>query len=311
MSEPVFVSAGTVREALAALVEAGGEGRLLAGGTNLLVDYRHGKHRPRVLIDITRIEALQGWRDAGRARTFGSLVTYHQLVEATDLGPELACLRDGAIIVGGPPIRFRGTVGGNLADASPAADIVPPFMALGADIAVDGPRGARTMPLTAFCTGYRQTALEPDEIITALRVPLAGPGCGSAFHKFGNRDADAIAVVSAAAWITLQDGHIADARVALGSVAPTVVRAPHVESALRGRPTHPAAIGEAAAQVVSDISPIADIRATAEYRHALAPILTRRAVSDAVARATAGVGGQGSGVGPVGPGFIPGRGGPA
>jgi carbon-monoxide dehydrogenase medium subunit len=290
VSEPAFVSATSVPEALAFLAEAGAEGKLLAGGTNLLVDYRHGKHRPRVLIDITRIKALQGWRDATSIRTYGALVTYHQLVEAADLGAELACLSDGAIVVGGPPIRFRGTVAGNIADASPAADIVPPFMVLAGEVTLDSLRGARRVLLRDFFTAYRRTVLAPDELITGIRVPLAGPGSGSAFHKFGNRDADAIAVVSTAAWVRVADGHIAEARVALGSVAPTVVRAPHVEAALRGRPTDPAAIGDAAAQVLADISPISDIRASAEYRRVLAPTLTRRAVLDAVARATGGIG---------------------
>ncbi len=300
MSVPAFASAVTVAQAVALLAEAGPEARLLAGGTNLLADYRQGKHRPRLLVDITRVAALHGWRDAGGVRTFGPLVTCHELIEA-DLGPELACLRDGAIVFGGPPIRFRATVGGNIADASPAADLVPPFMALGAEVTCEGPGGPRTIPLTAFFLGYRHTALAAGELIAAIRVPLAGPGSGSAFHKFGNREADAIAVVSAAAWVKLQDGHIADARVALGSVAPTVVRAPHVEAALRGRSADPAAIREAAQQVLADISPISDLRGSAAYRRALAPILARRAVLDAIARATtntgSGIGGRGSGKG--------------
>jgi carbon-monoxide dehydrogenase medium subunit len=158
-------------------------------------------------------------------------------------------------------------------------------MALGAEITCEGRGGSRTIPLMAFFLGYRRTALTPDEIIIEIRVPLAGPGSGSAFHKFGNREADAIAVVSAAAWVSLRDGHIAEARVALGSVAPTVVRAPHVEAALRGRPADGAAMAEASDRVLADISPISDIRGSADYRRALAPILTRRALLDAIARA--------------------------
>ena len=297
--DPAFVAPATVAEAIALLADAGPEARLLAGGTNLLADYRHSTHRPRLIVDITRISTLQSWTRAEGAWTLGPLLTVDRFIEAADLDPEVSCLRDAAALFGGPPIRFRATVGGNIADASPAADLVPPLMALGAEVALEGPGGSRTVPLTTFFTAYRRTALAPDEVIVRIRVPLAGKGTGSAFHKFGNREADAIAVVSAAAWIRLENGHIADARVALGSVAPTVIRAPHVEAALRGRPAEAAAIEEAARQVAADVTPISDIRASAEYRRALAPVLLRRALLDAARRATInlGAGGRGSGFG--------------
>lgn len=282
-----FAQPATMGEALDLLARHAEGASVLAGGTNLLVDLRRGSGRPTLVVDIERIPELQGVRRADGCLLFGPLVTYRQLLEEMDGPAALAQLQDSAITVGGPPIRNRGTVGGNIVDGSPAADIIPPFMALDADLILASRSGRRRVPIREFFLGPRRTVRRPDELLAgiAVREAALGERCGSTFHKFGNRDADAIAVVSAAVWIRLRDGGIEDLRVSLGAVAPTVVRAPSVEGRLIGQPLDPRLVAEAAHEVVRDIRPISDIRATAAYRFAIGRVLVRRAILEAAARA--------------------------
>jgi carbon-monoxide dehydrogenase medium subunit len=268
-----------VEETLQLLAEHGPRARLIAGGTDLLLELERGMREAPVLIDISRVPGLDGIALDGETLRLGPLVTHNRLVASATIRERAFPLAQAAWSVGAPAIRNRGTLGGNLITASPANDTIPPLMAMGATLVLRSVRGERQVPIREFYRGVRQVDLAPDEMLTELRVPVAAPGERGIFMKLSLRRALAISVVNAAVIVRLEKGMVTRARVALGSVAPTVIRACEAEGVLVGGPLTVERIAEAAALAAQAAVPIDDIRAGAEYRREMARVLVRRALA--------------------------------
>jgi xanthine dehydrogenase iron-sulfur cluster and FAD-binding subunit A len=275
----------SVDEALRLLAEHGPDAdgpaaRVIAGGTDLIVELQRGQRELSVLIDVTRIGGLDQVQmdDAGLIHV-GPAVT-HNLAVASSLLRErgfplaLACWR-----VGTPQLRNRGTIAGNLVTASPANDTIAALWALDAILTLRSVRGERTLNLDDFYQGVRRTALAPDEMVTDIAFPALAASQRGVFMKLALRRTHAIALVNAVVVLTFDGDTVTQARIALGSVAPTVIRARDAESALVGRPLSDASIASAADLAVETTACITDIRAGCDYREEIVRVLVRRALN--------------------------------
>ena len=287
LDDPPAVAPGRLEEAYALLAE--GRWRAVAGATDVLVERAAGPGDARGYLDLGALEELRGIRLDRDVLTLGAGTTYAELRRSPIVAEHLPALGEMAAQVGATQIQNRGTLGGNIATASPAGDSLPLLLALDAEIVVGSARGERVVPADAFFTAYRQTALGTDELVLRVRVPLSR-GRIVAFRKIGARRAQAISlVVLAVAWHGNDDGTWRDVRVALGSVAPTPIRARATEATLEGtRPATDVAT-RAARTLAREISPIDDVRSTAEYRRAVAERILRRVIDDASARYVRGI----------------------
>jgi carbon-monoxide dehydrogenase medium subunit len=269
-----------MEETLELLAGHGPAARIIAGGTDLMVELRRAAGRNPVLIDVTRIGGTDRvWRDGKGRIHVGPSVTHNQASASPILVEQgfplvLACRQ-----VGTPQVRNRGTVAGNLVTASPANDTITALWALDACLTLRSVRGVRTLSFSDFYQGVRRTALAPDEVVTDIVFPALQPNQRGVFAKIGLRRANAIAVVNAAAVITLDGRLIADARITLGSVAPTIIRASRAELMLVGRELTDDCIAEAAQLSAREASPIDDIRAGSDYRRDSVRALVRRALT--------------------------------
>lgn len=276
-----YVRAGSVAEALA-LVADKEDAQFLAGGHSLLPSMKLRLAEPTALIDIGRIDELRGiaYGTGDEQDCIGPLTT-HAVIARSQLA---AALTEAAAGIGDPQVRNRGTIGGNIAHADPASDLPTVLTALEATIGVRGASGARQIAAADFFTGLFETAKADDELITVISVPREGAGTGSAYAKLFN-PASRYAMVGAAASVTLSEGIVVRARVAVGGLTPCAMRAASVECALVGQA--PDRIGAAAAAVASDLGDdvIGDMHASAEYRAAVAPVFVQRALESACRRA--------------------------
>jgi carbon-monoxide dehydrogenase medium subunit len=279
-----YLRAGSLTEAQELLATYPGA-KLLAGGHSLIPLMKLRLAAPETVIDIGRIPELRGIATVGELLRIGALTTHAELAASADLRRGAAALAEAAAVVGDPAVRNRGTIGGNVAHADPASDLPTVLVALDARFVAVGARGERTIDAADFFTGIMTTALDEDEILTAVLVPIAGPNHGSAYVKFAH-PASRYAVVGAAASITLESGTCAAASVAIGGLVSNARRASRVERALIGRGTAEADLASAAAEVQHDLGEVnGDIFASADYRRAVAPVYVKRALSAAVARA--------------------------
>ena len=260
--------------------------RPIAGGTDVMVEQVAGAASPRrTLLDLWELDELRGIEVAHDELVLGAMTTWEDLRSSQLVHHALPVLAEAAASVGAVQVRNRGTIGGNCITASPAGDLLPVLLATDARLEVAGPLGTRSIPADQFWTAYRETALAAGELLVAVRIPLV-PGRRVRFRKVGTRRALAIAkVLMAVAWQD-QDlgggvGPWQDVRVALGSVAPTPVRARRTEAVLEGRVPDPGLAAAAAAIVRDEITPIDDIRSTADYRRAVTGRILRRIVLDA------------------------------
>ncbi|HSG78812.1 MAG TPA: FAD binding domain-containing protein [Acidimicrobiia bacterium] len=271
------IVATSVDEALAVLAEHRGRARLIAGGTDLLLELER-RDRPGVdvLVDVTRIDGLDRIDDDGHAIRLGALVTHGQVVASPLCWDALSPLAQACREVASPQLRNQATVVGNVVTASPANDTITPLRALGTIVEIASVRGAREVDLADFHVGVRRTVLEPDEMVVGLRVTPLGADEDGVFVKAGLRAAQAISVVHLAAVVRRRDGVVTGARILLGSVAPTIVEGP-VEALVGGR-LDDASIEQAAAAVAGSVTPIDDVRATARYRSSILGIMTGRAL---------------------------------
>jgi carbon-monoxide dehydrogenase medium subunit len=257
--------------------------RVLAGGTDLLVNLKRRAAAAEALVDVSRLEELSGF-SSGRGRLFvGAATTAASLASGRTLAHGLRALSLGARALGSPQVRNRATLGGNLATARPAGDLLPPLLCLDAKIETAGPQGERQVPAFSFFLGPGQTVLEPGEIIKGVALDRPGPGSGGGYHKLGVRRTLEIALVSAAAFMALEpDGKtIALARVALGAVAPTPLRAAGAEQVLVGGRAGEELFRRAARAAAEGAKPIDDHRGSADYRRQMVEVLTKRALDDA------------------------------
>ena len=276
--EPPVVSPRSLPEAYAIL--AGAPHRPVAGGTDLLV-LLTGEigPAPERVIDLWRVEELRGIRIRDGALEIGALTTYTQIRRSDDCAAHAPSLVAAAATIGAAQIQNRGTIGGNVMNASPAGDTLPVLLALDATIVVGGPGGERTIPATQFWPAYRKTALRDGELLLRVRIPVVEDR-HQAFRKVGTRRAQAISkVVLAASW--RRDPAWRDVRIAFGSVAATPVRAAAAEHALEGAAATPETIDQAVAALLGELHPIDDVRSTAAYRLEVAGRILRRMLEDA------------------------------
>jgi CO/xanthine dehydrogenase FAD-binding subunit len=274
-----------IEEAVVALV---GGARVVAGGTDLVVGARQGKAPlPEDLVGIHRVGGLRGvTATGGGGLRIGSLTSHAELVAHEEIRLRWTALADGAAIVGSPATRSTGTLGGNIINASPAADTVAPLVCFGAVLHLVGHSGRRSLPLDGFATGPGRTVAEPSELLVAIELPAADAGTGSCYIRLEFRRQMEIAVVGAAAMVSVERGVVRDARVAMTALSPTIRRVREAEAALVGTDGGHHAAEEAGRAVAAAARPISDVRAPADYRRAMAAVVTRRAVLGAVARAT-------------------------
>ena len=273
-----YARPATVTEAIRALQSGGA--RALAGGTDLY-PATQAQTLAGPVVDLTAIPALRGITRSADGLRIGACTTWSEIAEAP-LPPALAALQQAARQVGGRQIQNAGTIGGNLCNASPAADGVPPLLACDAEVELAGPEGTRHMPLAGFITGPRRTALGKGDLLTAIIIPESGLAGSSAFLKLGARAHLVISITMVAARLVLDGGRIADVALSVGSCSPVARRLPVVEAMLRGLSPADAAARIAPEAVAPHLSPIDDIRATAAYRAEAAATLLSRAVGGLV-----------------------------
>jgi carbon-monoxide dehydrogenase medium subunit len=257
----------SLREALAALKDEAGRGRILSGGTDLMVQWASGAVPiPDRALSIFQLRELKGIEENGDALIIGAAVTHAELRNSPLVQKHLPALAAAAATVGGAQIQARGTIGGNVANASPAGDLPPALIITDGVVVVASAAGEREIPLTEFFLDYRKIDLRPDELIVRFVLPKMPKGGREFFWKIGPRAAQAISKVMGACRIVMERKMVKAAAIALGSVAPTVVRLWDFESWLEGQKLDEDIAFEAEQHVAAAVSPIDDIRSTAEYR---------------------------------------------
>ena len=274
----------TLDEALSALAQGNGETQALAGGTNMIVDLRARRAAPARLVGLGKIEALRGIRIADGRITLGARTTMSEILHHPGLAKQVPSLIAQARVFGGQMVRNAATVAGNICSGSPAADSVPPLLALDAEVTLASAGRTRVVPLSEFFLGYKEDARAPGELMTEIAWDIPRAPTADLFYKLARRKGDAITMVGVAVSLSVEGGVCSRARVALGAVAPVVKRAVAAEALLTGQALTPALIEEAAGRATQEVDPIDDIRASAGYRRHTVHALTRRLVSQAWGR---------------------------
>lgn len=282
-----YIAANTVSEAVTLLDEKGENARILAGGTDLIVQAREGKRNLDWMIDIKSIpEVNEIDYNADSGLTLGAAVPCYQIYAVEDICDAYPGLIDATTIIGGTAIQGRAAIGGNLCNASPAADAIPPLIVLNATCLIAGPNGEREIPVEDFCTAPGQTVLEKGEMLVSIKIPAPQENSSSYYLRFIPRNEMDIAVVGAGASVVLDAAkeRFISARIALAAVAPTPLFAEEASTLLAGREISDSVIDEAAQAAQSISRPISDMRGTAEQRTHLVGVLTRRALNGAIQR---------------------------
>jgi CO/xanthine dehydrogenase FAD-binding subunit len=278
-----FTSASTVDEALAAMAAGA---RPVAGGTDLVVGARQGKSPlPESIVAIDRVPELADLDAGGGGLRLGALVTHETIVADRVVRERYTALADASAIVGSHATRANGTIGGNVMNSSPAMDTGGPLLCFGATAVLRSPAGERPLGLDELWTGPGSTSAAPDELLVAVDLPDPPTGTGSAYVRLEYRRQMEIAVVGATAVVSVEDGGVIDARIAITALAPTIRRVAEAESALVGTDGGGSTVASAAAAAAAGSVPITDVRASADYRTAMAEVVARRAIAGALARA--------------------------
>ena len=272
-----YVRPTSIAEAAQAFADAGEDGKILAGGQSLLPVLRLRLSYPETLIDLGGIAELRGVREDGDALVIGAMTTHHEVMRDPLVRRHAPLLAQATETVGDPQVRHRGTFGGSLSHADPAGDLPTVALTLDAQLHAHGPNGERVIAASDFFLDYLTTALEPGEILTAIRIPKLGDGWSSHYEKF-NRVAQAWSIVAVAALVRRDNGSIAEARIGLTNMASTPVRASAVEQALAGGSASAEAVAAASAHAAEGTNAPDDLSGHADYRNHLATVLTRRAV---------------------------------
>lgn len=283
----------TLNDALGALAQNNAAVRPLAGGTDMIVDIRAKRTQPDVLVSLQKVVELRGVARTNGHLRIGAATTIAEFCR-NPLLAENDALRQAAGVFANPMIRNLATVAGNIGSASPAGDMLPPLLALDAEIELVSLSGTRTMPLHQFFLGPRKTARRADELISGLQLPVISfqspvssrqSPIASSFYKLGLRQADAISLVSVAVWLQRDDDRIHDVRIALGAVAPRPMRATRAEEILRGQLFNETNLKESARVAAEECTPIDDLRASANYRKRMIGVYTRRMLAQAWSKA--------------------------
>jgi aerobic carbon-monoxide dehydrogenase medium subunit len=274
----------TVAEAVGLLAEHLDEASVLAGGQSLIPLLAMRLARPAVLIDINGIDELYGVSAADGWVTVGAMTREYVAEESGTVGDAVPLLAAALPLIGHEAIRSRGTIGGSLAHADPAAELPTVARALDAEFVVRGPSGERVVPAEEWFEGYLTTSRRPDELLTEVRFPTAGPGTGTSFQEVARRHGD-FAIVGLAASLTLSQGAISDARLAFAGVSDVPVRAADAEDLLIGETPSAELFEEAARRATGDLDPPADLHGSSDYRKKVAAALVRRGLREAADRA--------------------------
>ncbi|MCX5908616.1 MAG: xanthine dehydrogenase family protein subunit M [Deltaproteobacteria bacterium] len=282
-----YLSPATTPEALRLLGTYRDRARLLAGGTDLLVQMEHNEVRPHYVIDLKRIRELQGIRhspDGGLA--IYSLTRLADLASMEGLNGSFSILREAAQTVGSVQIRNRATIGGNICRAAPSADLVPALLVLDAKIRMISAEHERWVALDGFFVGPGRTTLQPHELLAEVQIPPPPPGGGGIYQKLGPRQTMDLATVGVAVFLQMDSGAAIsnDIRIALASVAPTPIRAREAERMLIGNPLTPPLIAQAARQASLEANPITDVYGPDWYKRQMIEVLTKRTICEAMAR---------------------------
>jgi carbon-monoxide dehydrogenase medium subunit len=279
-----YLEPTSLAEACKMLAERPGTARILAGGTDLLLQMESGRHRPEAVISVGRLPGLKSieW-DAGKGMTIGAQVTLRQIELHPVIQERYPILQRGAAEVGSVQIRNLATLAGNLCNASPSADTSPSLLALDAVVQITGASGRRELPIADFWTGPGRTALTPGEMVTAVHLPAPDRDARTFYYKLAVRKAMDLAMVGIAIAAVPRNGGISQIRIALGAVAPVCMRATDAEQRITGDRATLSSIEDAARLAMEATSPISDQRASADYRREMVRTLTRRGIQQVTA----------------------------
>ena len=283
-----YVSAKDVAHAVALLGEHGAKAKILAGGTDILVELKHAVHNPEIVVDVSRLAELKDIVIDDDGLHIGALATHADIMNSPIVSGMFPALVEAAHSIGAVQTRNLGTLGGNLITCVPSVDSGPALVALDAVVTVASAAGERRMPLAELFAGPRKTSLKPGDLLVDVVIPKENLDKPAAFEKFGLRKGQALALVNVGASFWVGDKSVFEApRIALGAVAPTVIRAPKAEAYLAGRTISAEAMAEAGRIAATEAKPISDFRASADYRRDLIAVLVKRALASSLARATA------------------------
>ncbi len=283
-----YTAPKTLDEALEIMAANGDRARVLAGGTDLLVQLRGGRRSADVVVDSKFIPELNELSyDAQKGLTIGAAVPCCEIYENQDVSSKYPGITDAASLIGSIQIQGRATLGGNLCNSAPSADAIPPIIVLGGVANISGPNGSRQVPVEDFCTGPGQNVLQPGEILISITMPAPQAHSGANYLRFIPRNEMDIAVAGVGSSVVLDASgqNFVSGKIALASVAPTPVFAKDAGDSLAGKPVNDATIDEAAQKAMADAKPINDMRGTIKQRVHLVGVLTRRTLNTAVKRA--------------------------
>jgi len=284
-----YAAPTTLSEATRLLAQSNGKAKVLAGGTDILVQLREGLREADLVVDVKKIGQLMELRySSADGLRLGASVPCYRIYEHDEIPRAYPALADAAHIVGGWQIQSRASIGGNLCNSSPAADTIPALIAHGARCVITGSSGQREINVEQFCTGPGKNVLQPGELLVTLILPPPKPRTGSAYERFIPRNEMDIAVAGAGSWLRLsEDGRtVADARIGLCAIAPMPKFADEASKWLAGKPATEESFAQAGELAKKVASPITDMRGTAEYRVHLVGVLVKRTLLRAFQRAT-------------------------
>ena len=284
-----YVTPKTIEEARSLVLKYKGEAKIIAGGTDLVVQMKHQEVLPKHIINIRGISGQDYIiRDEKEGLRIGALATIRSIEVSPVVREKFNILARAASMLGTWQVRNRATIAGNLCNAAPSAETAPPLIVLGAKAKIMGADGQRTVPIENFFIGPGQTILKPGEILTEIQVPNLLPRSGGIYIKHTLRKALDLAIVGVAVIVTMDGDTLSDVKIALGAVAPTPVRAPRAEDVLRGNQIDDDLLQKAAQTAFNQCSPIDDIRSSAEYRCKMIKVLVPRAIKQAAAQVKMG-----------------------
>lgn len=274
-----FLEPQSLQEAIAMAKAKGKSARFIAGGTDLIIQARKSSTWPETIINLQRLKGIGEIASRNREFTLGALVTHRQIESDERFLGALMALRESACVVGGHQVRNVATVGGNICNASPAADLVPILLCLNADLTLVGASGSRAMPLSEFIEGPRKTARASNEVLTEIGFTSPASSFGSAFLKAGRRRAMEISIVAMAGIVCKStNGTMKDVRLAMGAAGPKAIRLTEVETFLEGKAISRVVLDEAGKLAAAAASPIDDVRASARFRRHLVAVYVQRVI---------------------------------
>jgi carbon-monoxide dehydrogenase medium subunit len=288
MNEFEYLRPNSLNETLQALADYGAKAKVLAGGTDLVLLLQQNLLNPTHVVDISSISELRYIREENGFLRVGAATNMRDIEVSQTVRAKVPVLSEAAQMVGEIGVRNIATLGGNLVNASPAADSVPPLIVLDATVKLRNCKSERVVKLTDFFLHVKKTVLQPDELVTEVTVPIPPKNSGAAFFRLAKRGGNVISVVSAAAYVALNGKTCSTARIAMGSVAPTPIRLRDTEKVLEGSEPTEERITEAARRALEEIKPISDLRASGEYRRETSRVYVRKAIKEALRRARSG-----------------------